>query len=269
MKLNQPSKRLKIAGRATLIDVIVVCGCLILLVGMLLPALAKPKPGGARIKCVSNQKQIGLAFRIFSNDNDDRYPFNVEGLRLYPVAEGEEPAADNPLIFKNPDTTAWHHFQVLSNELSSTKILTCPTDRSRDNNEAIDFLQNTNSFSAQNKRNLALSYFIGLEADETKPQSILAGDRHIAGPSETGPALDESQPAIALGVVQFGPNNSQGARRRWSNHPDNLIHDLQGNITLADGSVGQVSGQKLEAQLEFSRTSYGTNNWLFAFPNRD
>lgn len=251
----------------TLLELIIVIACVAIIAGMLLPAMPHCGARAERIKCVSNQKQIGLAFRIFSNDNDDKYPFKTEGLRLYDPNPAVRGLGGNPSLYRNLDTEVWQYFQVLSNELSSAKVLICPDDRNRLNNEAIDFLQNVESLGAHRRRNQAISYFVGLEADETKPQSILGGDRNIAGPSAVGPAVDESELAVRGGVHLFGPNNSRGARRRWSNNPDNAIHDLQGNIMLADGSVQQVSGQKLEDQLELSRNSYGTNNWLFLFPN--
>jgi type II secretory pathway pseudopilin PulG len=45
-----------------------------ILAAMLLPALAKSKKAAARAQCFSNQRQIGLAFRMYSDDSQDYYP---------------------------------------------------------------------------------------------------------------------------------------------------------------------------------------------------
>ena len=44
---------------------------------LLLPALARAKKKAQRINCVNNLKQVGLAFRLWGGDNDDKYPPRV------------------------------------------------------------------------------------------------------------------------------------------------------------------------------------------------
>lgn len=223
--------------------------------------------GSARIKCVSNLKQIGLAFRIFANDNNEHYPFQTEELYLYGKEDNPAGQGGNPLIYGNTELETWCTFQVLSNELSSAKMLLCPTDRLRLKTQALNFFQDADSLSTPGNRNQSISYFVGLQADETRPQAILTGDRNITGPGATGPALSETAAYISGGTHLFGPDSSVGAQRRWAMAKKDNFHDGQGNLGLADGSVQQVSGKKLEDQLELSRQNYGTNAWLFSFPN--
>jgi hypothetical protein len=63
---------------------------------------------GERIQCVNNLKQIGLAMRIWAGDNNDKYPTSL---------------------------------MVMSNELSTPKILICPSDKARHPYAALGFGQ--------------------------------------------------------------------------------------------------------------------------------
>ena len=106
---------------------------------MLFRSLAKAKAKAARIKCANNLKQVGLAFKVFANDNDDRFP--------YRVANFGQLTGANYIFNGNPvpnTTTAanqrvWAHMYAMSNELGSAKILTCPGDRNKLNNQRSDF----------------------------------------------------------------------------------------------------------------------------------
>jgi len=95
---------------------------------------------------------------------------------------------------------------LLSNELNTPKILSCPSDeRYAHTNFDVgpDFAIQPRTF-----QDLYLSYFLGRDADETQPQMFLSGDRNIYGPA--------SLPTANNG---FGMVPSASSRLRSHEHP--------------------------------------------------
>ncbi len=170
-----------------------------------------------RIKCANNLKQIGLSYKVWANDNDDKFPFLVT----------------NSLAFGNV-TQAWQHFQAMSNEMGSAKILMCPWDRERYNDMTRDFLAGPTATaeSLSSKSNRAVSVFASLDADETLPNTILTGDRHLV-----------TNRFNLEGRLFLATTNRTSAA--WTTNE----HDGRWNIALADGSVQQVTSSGLASQI--------------------
>jgi hypothetical protein len=123
---------------------------------MLLPALSRAKERAQRINCANNLRQVGLGFKIWAGDHQDGFPFNVstnQGGTLELCSLGSD----------GFDMNAMLHFQVLSNELSTPRILVCPGDASRQ--PAVNF---------QNLQSANVSYQLHSGLNETNAEAVLA-----------------------------------------------------------------------------------------------
>jgi prepilin-type processing-associated H-X9-DG protein len=184
----------------TVIELVVIVGILVLLAFVVIPGAVQARQKAQRIRCVSYLKQIGLSFRIWSPDSSDKFVMA---------------RSTNDLGTLEVANDAWRTFREMSNELATPLILACLSDS---RTPATDFatLKNAN-----------ISYFIGLDADETMPELLLAGDSHLS----TGrPTSNKVLTVQSNDVATWAGNRHQGG----------------GNVALADGSVQQLSSAKLQ-----------------------
>ena len=202
MKITTPHGFTRLDMAVLVAAVGVACG-----LGVLLPELTRPKAPHCRINCVGNLKQIGLAARMYANDHNDQFPFQIST------------NLDGTLERTNA-TDAYLHFALMSDYLVSPKVLKCPADNNRTQATSFAFFGNAN-----------LSYFVGLDADEAKPQSILSGDRNIVGGGTTH-------------LRGWGAETAT-MRAGWTNG----LHEGHGNIALGDGSAQQVNASALRKQI--------------------
>lgn len=199
----------------TMTEVLVIVAVAMSLI-IVFAGLPRAKAKAIRINCLSNLKAGECAFRLWAGDNNNQYPMELStnngGAREW-VLEGK----------------AFEVFRVMSNELSTPKILFCPADNR---------VCATNWSRFDNRH---LSYFIGVDAPcrdntnvpEIKMSLFLYGDRNLT--NDTGPQN---------GILQLTANQNVG----WTVE----MHRYKGNICLANGVVLKLNNASLRETVRVS-----------------
>ena len=171
----------------TLLDMFVLVLLVASVVIFVLPAMRKSKSGRSGPNCTNNLKQVGLAFRMWSDDNGV-YPMHYRTTHI----DGPSYAMQQKMYV---------YFQAMSNELSTPRILICTADTNR-----IPGTNFSNDFD-----NSKVGYFVGLDAvSETNATMFLAGDINISNgrPPQNGILeLTTNQPVSWAKDIHNGKGN--------------------------------------------------------------
>ena len=71
--------RASVPSAFTLIELLVVISIVALLIALLLPTIRQARERARQVACLSNLRQMGIAFAAYRADFDDRYPFGALG----------------------------------------------------------------------------------------------------------------------------------------------------------------------------------------------
>jgi len=226
MRILLPGKR---SDAWTLEEVLIVVAVVMILIAIALPMMMpqqSAKDRARRINCVNNLKQVALAYKIWADDHKDKFPMEVS-------------ANDDGTMEWIGGTNAYRHFQVMSNELNTPRILFCPSESEGYKISATIWTPVHGSpGQVQFTDNSNLSYFAGVDATETNSNMLLSGDRNLTNGLAT-----------KNGLLELTTNVPTG----WTEK----MHVIQGNVALADGSV-QMTGSKSFRDL-LQHTGFTTN----------
>jgi hypothetical protein len=181
----------------TWIKMTVVIACVMLPACLIIdPPIAKAKARITPLDCVDNLKNIGLTWRICSTDNSGLFPRQAAATNRF--AFGPTSYATSPGAALPPAQGVAAVFALVTNELSTPKILLCPYDTRRFQlkTDLFTFLMAPAQATVCDR---AIRYFIGTSANEGAPQSTLGGDRNLAGgPFSTDTNTPPSQVALRI-----------------------------------------------------------------------
>ena len=198
----------------TLMEVSVVIAVIAALVILLLPTLQRAQHQAQIITCNGHLKGIVLACKIWEGDNStSTNPVTIHYPMLVSTNSG------GTLEFTGTGEI-FRHFQIMSNILSTPKVLICPSDGRL---AAAGFgagFGNTN-----------LSYFVNADADDSFPEMAAVGDRNLAGGTPRPNGLREIKTSQSV---------------QWTQE----MHKGVGNVGLSDGSVQRVDSEGLNALLQ-------------------
>ncbi|HWC60724.1 MAG TPA: hypothetical protein VHC44_13590 [Verrucomicrobiae bacterium] len=188
----------------TLVEVLTTLAVLGLLMVAFFTWASSAKARSIRLCCVNSLKQTGLAFQIWSGDNHGDFPMAI------PQAQG-----GTKEFLTGPN--AYRHFQVVSNELTTTIVVICPSD--------IRYQRMATNFAYLNNSNI--SFFIGVDANPTNASTILAGDRNLTNGTP-----------VKNGLLELTTSHPAG----WTDE----MHKNVGNLLFSDDSVRQISCMGLQ-----------------------
>jgi prepilin-type N-terminal cleavage/methylation domain-containing protein/prepilin-type processing-associated H-X9-DG protein len=222
----------------TLIELLVVIAIISILASFLLPVMVRAKGKAKGIVCLSNLKQLQLAWEVFSGDNNDQLvpnggsaflvsnPFDLSARAGGPKSQWVLGSVANPPQLGVPATEAGDP-RFLTNGLlypyvNNCGVYKCPVDTKKgaDGNPTV--------------RSMSMNAWmnpLGVESDmHANTYTVFRRQSDIPCPSETWLFIDENPATINDGFFKVVPD----AANNWVDCPAHY-HNNAGSLSFADG----------------------------------
>lgn len=149
----------------TLMELLVVMAIIAVLASLLLPVISRASIRARQAWCASNLRQIGIGLTVFADAHQGRYPWQV------PVFEGGSAERNlQGMIHGGTFLRSSAAFQAASNELSHTRIVSCPGTSTR-------WAPSWNQL-----RPAHVNYAVNLRSEPGRTDSVLAVDDNLSIP---------------------------------------------------------------------------------------